>query len=88
MEIGTGGVDGSGNFVVTVQALSKDQRIYPRDTCNPSLLPGPTVVVQGAGEVPDVNGWGAAVLACALLLVMVWKLRVDHLTLRERRTFR
>lgn len=74
--IGTGGVNGAGNFSVTVAQLRAGQRIYPRDTCNPGAPIGPAVTVQSGGQIPDLSMWGAALLACALGLATVVRLRL------------
>ena len=73
--IGTGGVDGAGNFSVTVTPLRAGERIYPRDTCNPGAPIGSAVLVQSAGQIPDLSMWGALVLACALVLATAVRLR-------------
>jgi len=73
--IGTGGVDGAGNFSVGVTTLFAGERIYPRDTCNAGSPTGEVVVVQSAGQVPDVSTWGAAFLACSLVLAIALRLR-------------
>ena len=79
--IGTGGVDGAGNFAVTVVTLRAGERIYPRDTCNPGAPTGPVVTVQG-GQVPDISAWGAALLAGALVLGITLRLRLASLRAR------
>jgi hypothetical protein len=73
--IGTGGVDGAGNFLVNVTQLRAGERIYPRDTCNPGAPIGPAVVVQSVGQIPDLSIWGAALLACALVLAAAVRLQ-------------
>ncbi|HVO24961.1 MAG TPA: hypothetical protein VMW56_15170 [Candidatus Margulisiibacteriota bacterium] len=76
MLIGTGGVDGAGNFSVTVTPLRAGQRIYPRDTCSPGAPTGPAVTVQSGGQIPDLSLWGAALLVCALVWATVVRLRL------------
>jgi hypothetical protein len=73
--IGTGGVDGAGNFSVSVTQLRAGERIYPRDTCNPTAPTGPVVTVQSGGQIPDLSMWGAGLLACALVLATALRLR-------------
>jgi hypothetical protein len=69
-----GGVDDAGNFSVNVTQLRAGERIFPRDTCNPGAPDGPVVVVTG--QIPDLSGWGAALLACSLILAIALRLRL------------
>jgi hypothetical protein len=59
--------------VVTVATLHTSERINARDTCHG--LSGTEIIVQTAGEIPDVTVWGAAILAASLLLAMGARLR-------------
>jgi hypothetical protein len=79
--IGTGGVNAAGSFSVSVTQLRGLERIYPRDTCNPGAPIGPVVTVPSTGQIPDLSAWGAALLACVLVLAIAGRLR---LTLARR----
>lgn len=82
--IGTGSVDGFGDFVVPVTPLLGGQRIYPQDTCNADRS-GPPVVVRLGGKIPDVTRFGATVLALSLLAAALVRHRHGSLPGTNRR---
>lgn len=82
--IGTGSVDGAGNFVIDVSPpLVANQQIYATDTCNG--VTGPDVLVRSTGQIPDVTPWGAALLAAALLIAMAVRVRLAKGSAARRR---
>lgn len=71
--IGTGGTDGAGNFNdgsngISVIALTADEKIFAIDRQNEVI--GPVVAVRAAGQVPDLNAWGAGGLILTLLVTL------------------
>ena len=78
--LGSGGTNSAGNFVqglstgiVLSRPLVEGEKIFAIDTQN--NLTGPAVQVRPAPGIPDVNSWGAATLAVALLFALLTRLR-------------
>ncbi len=85
MLLGSGGTDGSGNFVqggvlgiVLSQPLVEGEKIFAVDTR--TGLSSPLVTVQPAPVIPDVSPWGAATLTGLLLLAILVRLRAAGLS--------
>jgi len=78
--LGTGGTDASGNFVqggVTgigiSQPLAAGDEIFAVDLQH--SITGPPVKVLPSAPIPDVNSWGAGVLAVVLLIALALRSR-------------
>ena len=69
--LGTGSVDASGRFVVTVRRLQLGERIYPLDTCTNRM--GGAFTVGPLAAVPLLGPLAVLLLIASLGLLGVWR---------------
>jgi len=69
--LGTGSVDASGRFVVTVSQLQPGERIYPRDTCTNRM--GGAFTVGSVAPVPLLGPLAVLLLTASLGLLGLWR---------------
>ena len=71
LPLGTGSVDASGRFVVTVSRLQLGERIYPLDTCTNRM--GGAFTVGPLAAVPLLGPMTVLLLIASLSLLGLWR---------------
>jgi hypothetical protein len=79
--IGTGGTDMSGNFAEGgVSGIGLNRPLIAREVIFAvdlqHSITGPPVTVSPSAPIPDVNFWGAGVLAAVLLIALALRSRL------------